>query len=61
MRRGRGSRPITRAEAKAGLRPRACMHVNARGRRPRGIYMHACARPLYACMSEACIFVTKRP
>eukprot|EP00955_Chlamydomonas_euryale_P099685 365234-Chlamydomonas_euryale.AAC.11 len=45
MRRGRRSRPITPAEAKAGLRPRTSMHVNARGWRPRGIYVHACPRP----------------
>eukprot|EP00955_Chlamydomonas_euryale_P042708 352412-Chlamydomonas_euryale.AAC.1 len=45
MRRGCRSRPITPAEAEAGLRPRTCMHVNARGRRPRGIYVHACPRP----------------
>eukprot|EP00955_Chlamydomonas_euryale_P008990 96162-Chlamydomonas_euryale.AAC.3 len=29
MRRGRRSRPITPAEASAGLRPQTCMHVNA--------------------------------
>eukprot|EP00955_Chlamydomonas_euryale_P042558 352358-Chlamydomonas_euryale.AAC.2 len=34
MCRGRRSRPITPAEAAAGLRPRTCMHVNARGQRP---------------------------
>eukprot|EP00955_Chlamydomonas_euryale_P079879 363353-Chlamydomonas_euryale.AAC.14 len=44
MCRGRRSRPITPAEAKAGPRPRTCMHVHARGRRPRGIYVHACPR-----------------
>eukprot|EP00955_Chlamydomonas_euryale_P110052 365977-Chlamydomonas_euryale.AAC.1 len=45
MRRGRRSRPITPAKAEVGLRPRTCMHVNARGRRPKGIYVHACPRP----------------
>eukprot|EP00955_Chlamydomonas_euryale_P047621 353747-Chlamydomonas_euryale.AAC.1 len=43
MCRGRRSRPIMPAEA--GLRPRTCMYVNARGQRPRGIYVHACPRP----------------
>eukprot|EP00955_Chlamydomonas_euryale_P015447 165358-Chlamydomonas_euryale.AAC.8 len=32
-------------EAKAGLRPRTCMYVNARDQRMRGIDMHACPRP----------------
>eukprot|EP00955_Chlamydomonas_euryale_P090759 364569-Chlamydomonas_euryale.AAC.13 len=32
---GLRSRPITPASAEASLRPRTCMHVNARGRRPR--------------------------
>eukprot|EP00955_Chlamydomonas_euryale_P116240 366406-Chlamydomonas_euryale.AAC.3 len=32
MRRSRRARPITLAEAEAGLRPRTCMHVHARGR-----------------------------
>eukprot|EP00955_Chlamydomonas_euryale_P054892 355982-Chlamydomonas_euryale.AAC.5 len=43
--RGRRSRPIMPAEAEVGLRPRTCTHVNGRGRRPRGISMHACPRP----------------
>eukprot|EP00955_Chlamydomonas_euryale_P046466 353436-Chlamydomonas_euryale.AAC.6 len=33
------------AEAEACLRLRTCMHVNARGLRPRGIYVHPCPRP----------------
>eukprot|EP00955_Chlamydomonas_euryale_P096798 365032-Chlamydomonas_euryale.AAC.20 len=41
MRRGRKLRPITPAEAET----ETCMHVNARGWRPRGIYVHACPRP----------------
>eukprot|EP00955_Chlamydomonas_euryale_P109618 365942-Chlamydomonas_euryale.AAC.79 len=45
MYQGRSSRPIMPAEIKAGTRPRICMHVNARGRRPRGIYVYACPRP----------------
>eukprot|EP00955_Chlamydomonas_euryale_P103827 365526-Chlamydomonas_euryale.AAC.7 len=45
MRRGRRSRPITPVKAEAGLRPRTCMHVNARGRRPMGFCVHACPRP----------------
>eukprot|EP00955_Chlamydomonas_euryale_P108962 365895-Chlamydomonas_euryale.AAC.7 len=45
MCRGRRSRPIMPAEAEAGLRPRTCMYVNARGRRPKGIYVRACPRP----------------
>eukprot|EP00955_Chlamydomonas_euryale_P060147 357630-Chlamydomonas_euryale.AAC.5 len=45
MSRGRRSRHTTPAQAEAGLRPRTCMHVNARGQRPRGIYVHACPRP----------------
>eukprot|EP00955_Chlamydomonas_euryale_P104575 365576-Chlamydomonas_euryale.AAC.9 len=45
MCRGRSLRPVMPAEAEAGLRPRTCRHVNARGRRPRGIYVHACPRP----------------
>eukprot|EP00955_Chlamydomonas_euryale_P061160 357928-Chlamydomonas_euryale.AAC.6 len=45
MRRGCRSRPITPAEAEAGRRPRACMHVNARGRRPSCVYEHACPWP----------------
>eukprot|EP00955_Chlamydomonas_euryale_P105632 365653-Chlamydomonas_euryale.AAC.8 len=40
---GRG--PITPSEAEVGLRPRACTHVNARGRRPRCIEVHAYPRP----------------
>eukprot|EP00955_Chlamydomonas_euryale_P093890 364813-Chlamydomonas_euryale.AAC.5 len=35
IRRGRRSRPVTPAEAVAGLRPMICMHINARGLRPR--------------------------
>eukprot|EP00955_Chlamydomonas_euryale_P047485 353698-Chlamydomonas_euryale.AAC.4 len=31
--------------AKIGPKPRTCMHVNARGQRTRGIYVHACLRP----------------
>eukprot|EP00955_Chlamydomonas_euryale_P057124 356669-Chlamydomonas_euryale.AAC.4 len=45
MCRGRRSWPVMSAEAEAGLRPRTCIHVNARGRRPRGIYVLACPRP----------------
>eukprot|EP00955_Chlamydomonas_euryale_P093828 364809-Chlamydomonas_euryale.AAC.15 len=45
MCRGRRLWPITLAEAKAGLRLSTCMHVNARGWRPRGIFVHACPRP----------------
>eukprot|EP00955_Chlamydomonas_euryale_P058608 357125-Chlamydomonas_euryale.AAC.3 len=45
MCRGRRSRPIMPAEAEVGPRPRTRMYVNARGRGPRGIYMHACPRP----------------
>eukprot|EP00955_Chlamydomonas_euryale_P073127 361622-Chlamydomonas_euryale.AAC.3 len=44
MCRGRRLRPVMPAEAEAGLRPRICMYVNAPGRRPRGIYVHACRR-----------------
>eukprot|EP00955_Chlamydomonas_euryale_P049537 354275-Chlamydomonas_euryale.AAC.5 len=32
------------ASASASPRPRTCMHVNAQGQRPRGMYVHACPR-----------------
>eukprot|EP00955_Chlamydomonas_euryale_P118169 366522-Chlamydomonas_euryale.AAC.6 len=44
MCRGRRSRPITPAEAEANLRPRTCMHVNARGWRPTLLCMHVRGR-----------------
>eukprot|EP00955_Chlamydomonas_euryale_P029611 311946-Chlamydomonas_euryale.AAC.1 len=42
-RRGRRSRPITPAEAKAGPRPGTCMLVHAP--RSEAMYMHAYLRP----------------